>query len=470
MINIIKHKNSHSNWFVLLDMIIIIISYFFAYFLINLINKGYFTFSREYVIMFVLIVPTWIFLILTSDLIQLPRARSQVSMFFNLFYFSFAGFALMFYYKHLFNLTNFSHFYIISFTIVNLFSLFLFRIVTYRVFKYFRVNRDKISNVIIYADDRSVAFIDDMIKHKEWGFRILMIISDSPVIIKKYMYSTRIYPDDNNIRNILDHAVIHEVFYCKGSIDDTSLHDLIETCNEVGVTFRMQSNLSPLSVTNEQLTHFPNVSFITLRNTPKNSLALLWKSFIEFWVSIGIIALILPVMLLIGILIKITFKGPIIFKQERVGLRGRKFYLYKFRSMVHNAEALHEKLMELNESDGPVFKIKDDPRITPIGRFLRKTGLDELPQLFNVLKGEMSLIGPRPPLQSEVSKYERWQLRRLSVKPGISCTLQILPNRNEVNFNDWVNLDLQYIDRWSLKKDIVLFFRTVTTLFRSTGL
>jgi len=152
-----------------------------------------------------------------------------------------------------------------------------------------------------------------------------------------------------------------------------------------------------------------------------------------------------------------------------VGLRGRKFYIYKFRTMVSNAEQLKATLMEMNESDGPAFKIKHDPRITPVGRFLRKTGLDELPQLFNVLKGEMSLIGPRPPLPSEVEKYERWHLRRLSVKPGITCTWQIIPNRNDVVFDNWMKLDIQYIESWSVKKDLALFFKTIKTVIYGSG-
>src|SRR4030043_2387765 len=119
--------------------------------------------------------------------------------------------------------------------------------------------------------------------------------------------------------------------------------------------------------------------------------------------------------------------------------------------MVQNAESLKETLLDKNESAGPTFKIRKDPRITGIGRFLRKTGLDELPQLFNVLKGEMSLVGPRPPLQSEVNKYKRWQLRRLSVKPGITCTWQVITNRNQVIFDDWMKLDIQYIESWSIK-------------------
>jgi lipopolysaccharide/colanic/teichoic acid biosynthesis glycosyltransferase len=174
-------------------------------------------------------------------------------------------------------------------------------------------------------------------------------------------------------------------------------------------------------------------------------------------------------MLFIALVIKTTSRGPIIFRQERVGLRGRKFYIYKFRTMVYNAEKLKSKLENLNESDGPTFKIKNDPRITTIGRFLRKTGLDELPQFFNVLKGEMSLIGPRPPLASEVEKYERWHMRRLSVKPGITCTWQIIPNRNEVIFDNWMKLDIQYIDNWSIKKDWQLFIRTIKTVLYGTG-
>jgi len=340
---------------------------------------------------------------------------------------------------------------------------------TYRIFKYFRANGLNIINVIVFADDSSDKFLDAIIEHKEWGFRILMIISDSMVIKKKYGPGIRIYSDKISVNKILDIDIIDEIIYCKSSIDDTKLNDLIKTCGEIGITFRLQSDLSPLSIKNVHLTHFQNVPFITFKNTPKNSLALLWKSFSEFWISFGIIFLLSPVMLLISILIKATLKGPVIFRQERVGLRGRKFYIYKFRTMVDNAEALKEKLMALNESDGPAFKMKNDPRITSVGRFLRRTGLDELPQLFNVLKGEMSLIGPRPPLPSEVSKYARWQLRRLSIKPGITCTWQIIPNRNQVIFDDWMKLDIQYIESWSIKKDIMIFLRTVKATLHGTG-
>jgi lipopolysaccharide/colanic/teichoic acid biosynthesis glycosyltransferase len=177
----------------------------------------------------------------------------------------------------------------------------------------------------------------------------------------------------------------------------------------------------------------------------------------------------LPVFFLLAIIIKLDSRGPVFFSQERIGLRGRKFRLYKFRTMVTDAEKQLARLKALNEMDGPTFKIKNDPRITRVGRFLRKTGLDELPQIYNVLKGEMSLIGPRPPLESEVKMYERWQLRRLSVKPGITCTWQIIPNRNDVKFEKWMKMDLNYIDNWSLTKDIRLFFETMFTFFNAGG-
>lgn len=469
MTKVIRHKKDHNALFAILDILVTIFSFFLAYFLINLIDTHYFKFTREYVIMLILVIPTWAILLHTSHLTQIPRTRSHLSIFISFLNFSFVGLALLFVYKHAFGLKNFSHYVIISFSLINLISLYVFRMITYRVFKYFRATGHNISNVIIYADERSDKLIDAMIEHREWGFRILMIITDSSLIRKKFGAAIRIYPDKINIRNILDIDIIDEVIYCKNDTDDDKIRSLIETCEEIGVTLRLQSELSPMEVSNAHLTHLEHIPFITIKNTPRNAIAFAWKSFSDFWISFGIIFMLSPIMLIIAFLIKLSSKGPVIFRQERVGLRGRKFYIYKFRTMVQNAEALKAQLESLNESDGPTFKIKNDPRITMIGRFLRKTGLDELPQLFNVVKGEMSLIGPRPPLPSEVQKYERWHLRRLSVKPGITCTWQIIPNRNEVVFDNWMKLDIQYIDSWSIKKDLQLFIKTIKTVIYGTG-
>ena len=196
----------------------------------------------------------------------------------------------------------------------------------------------------------------------------------------------------------------------------------------------------------------------------ENKVYLFLKRLIDIVGSgLGILILI-PVFVIIGILIKLEDpKGSVFFSQKRNGLNGKEFNMYKFRSMVHNAEDLLESLMSKNEMDGPVFKIKDDPRITKIGKFIRKTSLDELPQLFNVLKGDMSLVGPRPPIPREVIQYNKYQYQRLLVKPGITCYWQI-SGRNNIDFDEWVELDLKYIKERNLFKDIYIILMTLPVL------
>lgn len=177
-----------------------------------------------------------------------------------------------------------------------------------------------------------------------------------------------------------------------------------------------------------------------------------------------------PVLLMIAAAIYIDDPhGSPFFLQKRVGKDGKLFTMYKFRTMIHGAEKMRPDLAELNEMDGPVFKIKNDPRITKIGSFLRKTGLDELPQLYNVLKGDMSFVGPRPPLPEEVKCYTEYQKQRLSVVPGLTCMWQITPDRNDITFQDWVNMDLDYIEHRCFLLDLKLILRTPLAMLREGG-
>lgn len=175
-----------------------------------------------------------------------------------------------------------------------------------------------------------------------------------------------------------------------------------------------------------------------------------------------------PIMTIIAIAVKLDSKGVVIFSQERVGLNGKTFKMYKFRSMVENAEELLDKLQHRNEMTGPMFKIKEDPRVTRVGKFIRKTSLDELPQLFNVLKGEMSLVGPRPNLPREVVKFNRQQKIKLLVKPGLTCYWQVM-GRNNVDFDDWMKLDLKYIEDRSIILDLKLIFKTFKVFLGDEG-
>jgi len=171
-----------------------------------------------------------------------------------------------------------------------------------------------------------------------------------------------------------------------------------------------------------------------------------------------------PLLLIVAVCIKIESKGPAIFTQDRVGLDGKVFKLYKLRSMINKAEELKCRLEKNNEMDGPMFKIRNDPRVTKVGRFIRKTSIDELPQLINVLKGEMSLVGPRPSLQNEVEEFENWMLKRLAVKPGLTCYWQV-SGRNDIDFKEWMELDIKYIKERSIWIDIKLIFKTFFVLF-----
>lgn len=188
------------------------------------------------------------------------------------------------------------------------------------------------------------------------------------------------------------------------------------------------------------------------------------KRLIDILLSLLGLIIVSPIMLIVAILIKLESTGPVIFSQTRVGLNGKEFNMLKFRSMVQNAEELKEKLQKQNEMSGPMFKMKEDPRVTKVGRFIRKTSIDELPQLINVLKGEMSLVGPRPSLPKEVAKFEPWMLERLNVKPGLTCYWQV-SGRNNIDFEDWMKLDIKYVKDRNLVLDIKLIFKTFFVLF-----
>jgi len=207
------------------------------------------------------------------------------------------------------------------------------------------------------------------------------------------------------------------------------------------------------------------IHYLSVRHKPLQRAI---KRLFDIAASAAALALLAPLLVGVAVAIRLTSRGPILFRQERVGQHGHLFHMLKFRSMVANAEELKAKLMARNEVSGPVFKMTHDPRVTEVGRFIRKFSIDELPQLINVLRGEMSIVGPRPPVPAEVAKYEAWQRRRLSVRSGLTCVWQV-SGRNETSFEEWMYLDMQYIDHWSLAQDFDLILRTVPVVFSGRG-
>jgi exopolysaccharide biosynthesis polyprenyl glycosylphosphotransferase len=287
-------------------------------------------------------------------------------------------------------------------------------------------------------------------QHGDWGFKLLGVFAPS------------------GVRRLLEGGGVDEVIVVA---DKQSLSDFSDTfllCEEMGVTARIVLNFFPHSFARTELTEFDGLPLLSFSTTPTNEALMFVRRIMDIVIVVllGIPALL--VVMISALAIKLTSPGPILFRQERCGLNGRVFTMYKLRSMINNAEQSRFEFEALNEMDGPVFKSSRDPRRTPVGKILRKFSLDELPQLFNVLRGDMSLVGPRPPLPQEVARYERWQRRRLSMKPGITCLWQI-SGRNEINFQDWMKLDLTYIDNWSLLLDLKILLKTVPVVLLGKG-
>lgn len=246
--------------------------------------------------------------------------------------------------------------------------------------------------------------------------------------------------------------------------------DIIRACELEGVEAWLKADFLPTIISRTSFDEFHGQPVLVYRSTPEASWQSVTKQVIDFTVAFFMLLLLLPLFLVVALVIKWSSPGPVMFKQKRAGLNGHPFTMYKFRTMVTNAEQLKQELAALNEMSGPVFKITNDPRVLPIGRFLRKFSIDELPQLYNVLRGEMSLVGPRPLPVDEVQRFDDMaHRRRLSVKPGLTCLWQV-SGRNEVSdFKEWVRLDLEYIDHWSLWLDIQILFRTIPAVLAGFG-
>ncbi|GMU60055.1 MAG: polyprenyl glycosylphosphotransferase [Myxococcaceae bacterium] len=246
------------------------------------------------------------------------------------------------------------------------------------------------------------------------------------------------------------------------------LQAAVKVCERFGVPFALPAYLFRLDRARPLASHAVSDGYLHYQSVGFKPTQMAIKRMFDIVSSALALWLLLPLLLTVAALIKATSKGPLFFRQRRVGLNGRPFNMLKFRTMVVDAEAQQASLAALNEMDGPVFKIKADPRVTPVGRVLRKFSIDELPQLVNVLRGDMSVVGPRPPLPTEVAKYETWQRRRLSVRPGLTCIWQV-SGRNQISFEQWMYMDMQYIDNWSFTKDLELIAKTVPVVLSGHG-
>lgn len=372
--------------------------------------------------------------------------------------------------RSFFHHNSYTFLFLLSFLILNFLVLVVFKVLFYASMRYIRREGYNSHHVIIVGDNYCEKFINSFIRVADWGYNLLAVITPDDDFAKSTISNTCLIKDQQALKQYITLNTVDDIFYCLSIYDERyNIITLIEDANEIGVTVHLMNDevfVKHDFNLGERITH--NNIFETYQSTPDKYLSLKIKGIADLVISALILVLTSPFFVLIALLIRIEDGGPVFFRQERIGLNGRRFNCLKFRSMVINAEAQLDKLKDMNESDGPTFKITNDPRITRVGRILRKTSLDELPQFYNVLHGDMSIVGPRPPLLKEVKQYERSQLRRLSMKPGITCIWQV-KGRNIVSFREWMEMDLQYIDNWSLWLDVKLFFATIGVIFKANG-
>lgn len=327
--------------------------------------------------------------------------------------------------------------------------------------------------LVIGANRRAAQMAEKIESRPELGYKIVGFVAESPQAAEEWCHDPPgpwpLLGELRSLRDIFTEQRVDEVIVClpvESRFSDIA--GIIQNARELGIVVRLMPAIADGHLLRHlDIEEFEDEVVVTLFRE-QLLLQLFVKRLIDATLSLLALVILFPLLLLVAALIKLTSRGPVLFAQERVGMNQRKFKLYKFRSMVANAEERKSELIHLNERDGPAFKIENDPRVTPIGRFIRRTSIDELPQLFNVLNGEMSLVGPRPPLPEEVKKYEWMFRKRLCVKPGITCIWQI-SGRNQVCFNRWMQMDHEYVENWSVWLDLQILLKTIPAVLCSRG-
>lgn len=323
--------------------------------------------------------------------------------------------------------------------------------------------------LVVGTGERARRFVAQVNSHREYGIKILGIIDEDSKNIGQDIGGYKVVGDFDFIPDVLLSTAVDHVIFIIPHTSLEKIQPIILTCETLGVSVSVAVDFFKTQFTKPRQDTMLGFPLLTFETTSDKHQELIFKRIIDIIVSAIGLVMMAPIFLVVAIVIKYTSEGPVLFAQERCSLNGRRFKLYKFRTMVKDAEGKLKDLMAFNQMGGPAFKMDNDPRVTAVGKFLRKSSLDEFPQLYNVLRGDMSLIGPRPPLPSEVEKYDFWQRRRLSMRPGLTCLWQVSGRNKIKDFDEWARLDLKYIDEWSPLLDTKIFFKTIPTVLFGIG-
>ncbi len=368
------------------------------------------------------------------------------------------------------NIQYVSRLVILLFAVSEFFVLLLVRAVSMMYFwDRVKSGKNRLRVLIVGSRTRARELVAALRQHVVWGVDIVGFIDPDPACLGQEIDGISVIGTVETIHDCLKHNVVDEVIVAipRSLLDDAE--PIVQACEEEGIRLRFMADLFNVTVARITLSQVHDIPLLNLEPVAQDQQQLLAKRIFDLGVTVVALPLLTPLFLLVAIGIKLDSPGPVFFIQPRIGRRKRPFNLYKFRSMYVDAEERLRDIEHLNEASGPIFKMKNDPRITPFGRFLRKTSIDELPQLFNVLRGEMSLVGPRPMSFRDVEQFDRGiQRKRFSVQPGLTCIWQV-SGRSELPFDTWLAMDLEYIDNWSFWLDLKILLRTVPAVIRARG-
>jgi exopolysaccharide biosynthesis polyprenyl glycosylphosphotransferase len=465
----------------LVDLCLTICAFAIAYFIRANLAPEYFKILKstsDYKLVGLMIVIIWYLVFERFQIHTLYKVHNFHIIFWKVLKAVSFGMLVLILCMYIFGITTMSRIIIVGFYLINIglicFYKFFVNIGLTRVYK-------KDANVrkvlVVGSKTRAKNFIESFYNQNTKNVSILGCLEINQSDIGCEVASgVKVIDIVENLETILLEKIVDELIFAMPLRKIEKINNYLHLAEVMGISirilpdFQIHQIMKTIEIGKLKLEDIYGMLTMSLHTTPVNYSRLFIKSAFDYIFAVIAITICLPFFLLVFVAIRMMSPGPVLFKQERCGLNGRRFVLYKFRTMTVDAESEKNKLKNINEAERPVFKVKNDPRIIPvIGTLLRRAGFDEMPQLINVLKGEMSLVGPRPPLPEEVEKYEPWQRRRLSMKPGLTCLWQINPKRHEIGFKEWMDMDLGYIDNWSLILDFKILFSTVRSILAGTG-
>lgn len=425
---------------------------------------------NEYLWFLITLVVVWGGFLYFSNMYHSFRLKKTIQILFLIFqsgflsFFVFAGLCFLFKIDHISRL-----FVTIVFCLAALF-IAIEKIVLIRVFRVIRQKGYNYRNfLLVGTGERAQRFMRIFNQNRDFGLNISGLIDDSKEKVGQIINGHKVLGTLDDIPQIVREQAIDQVFF----VTPRSWMDKIEKpilyLETVGIKVDLALDYFNLRIAKSKQTDMFGIPILSFESTPDKLVPFLIKRIFDIGVSLIMLILLAPLFLAIAILIKRTSSGPVFFAQERSSLNGRTFVLYKFRTMHEDAEERRAELEAYNQMKGPAFKLDNDPRITPLGAFMRKFSIDELPQLYNVFKGDMSLVGPRPPIVDEVRAYDDWQRRKLSMRPGLTCLWQVNGRSKITDFNQWAKLDLEYIDNWSLWLDFKILLKTIPVVLIGHG-